>query len=181
MYQLTKMIPYCGTICKTLEKEKENLEEALEKERLRFVALKQEHLEILKVMSENYSGAIKECSIACKEKDEHILKLKEEKLASETKIVDLEMVITKMESDKTIQEELRKSGKFVSDNKIDELETRVKKLQAVIDASKDIAIEAEYKLNAAIRDRKDTDARMKIVKQKLDTNIQQSIDQEQEY
>jgi len=155
---------------------------------LRCAALKQEHLEILKVMSENYSEAIKEYSDACKEKDKQILKLKDQKQASETKISDLEMVVMKMESDKTvgnnIQEDLRKllkSGKIVSDNKIDELETRIKKLQKVVDASKGIAIEAEYKLNAAIRNKNDTDARMKIVKQKLDTKIEQSINQEQEY
>jgi len=93
-----------------------------------------------------------------------------------------------MESDKivcdNIQEELTnllKSRKILSDNKIDGLQTRVKKLQAVVDASKDIAIEAEDKLNAAIRDREDTKAHMKKVQQKLDTMNEQSINQEQEY
>jgi len=93
-----------------------------------------------------------------------------------------------MESDKivcdNIQEELTnllKSRKILSDNKIDGLQTRVKKLQAVVDASKDIAIEAEDKLNAAIRDREDTMAHMKIVQHKLDTKNEQTINQQQEY
>jgi len=91
-----------------------------------------------------------------------------------------------MESDKivcdNIQEELTKllkSGKIVSTNKINELQTHVDKLQAIVDASKDIAIEAEDKLNSVIQDRKDTIAQLKTVQHKLDMKIEQTIKHEE--
>jgi len=182
------MITFCGLkLSQNLQKEKEHLEGALKKERLRNADLKQEHLQILKVMSENHSEGMKKFTNECKEKDEKIFKLTHEKQAIETKIADLEMVIVKMESEKivcdNIQEDLTKllkTGKIVSTHKINELQTRIDKLQAIVDASKDIAIEAESKLNAAIQDRKDTNADLKIVKNKLDIKIEQTIKHDEE-
>jgi len=97
------MISFCGiNLCTKLEREKENLEGALERERLRSAVLMQEQLEIIKVMHKNHSEKMKKYSKACKEKDKNILKLMDEKKASETKIDDLETVIRRMSVDKTV-------------------------------------------------------------------------------
>jgi len=115
------------------------------------------------------------------------LKLTNEKQASESKIVDLKMDIVKMESDKTVndnvQEELKKklkSEKVVGTHKNNELQTCIDKLQAIVDGSKYIAIEVEDKINAATQDREDTIAQLKTVQHKLDIKIDQATKHDEE-
>jgi len=182
------MIKIFGIELRTkLQKEKEQLEGALKKERLRSAALVKEHLWIHKVMSESHSEGMKRYSIACKEKDNKISKLTDGNQASGKKIADLKTVIAKLDREKivcdNIQEELTKllkSGKIVSSKKINEQQTRIDKLQAIVDASNEIAIEAEDKLNSVNQDRNDTIARLKTVQLKLDTKIQQAVKHDQE-